>query len=124
MPARNLLARELAAMLKVIAHPDRIRIIEELRREPVGVSALSERLGVPPTRISQHLALLKAHKLVEEERDGRVHRYSLHDREIAEWVLGGAPFIERRIADEIASREMIETAKKLWRADAPDATSQ
>ena len=118
MPCRNLLARELAVMLKAIAHPDRIRIIEELKSGALDVSALSDRLGVTSTRVSQHLALLKAHRLVEERRDGRYHYYSLADRDLAGWVLNGTPFIEQRIASDIAARQMIEDAKKLWRDDA------
>lgn len=120
MPSRNLLARELSVMLKAIAHPDRIRIIEELKAGALDVSALSARLGVTSTRISQHLALLKAHRLVEERRDGRHHHYSLAERDMAEWILDGAPFIERRIASDIAAQQMIAAAKRLWRDDDPN----
>ncbi|MGE0181597.1 MAG: ArsR/SmtB family transcription factor [Parvularculaceae bacterium] len=115
MPSRNLLARELSVMLKTIAHPDRIRIIEELKPGALDVSALSARLGVTTTRISQHLALLKSHRLVEERRDGRHHFYSLADQELAEWILGGVPFIQRRVANDIAAQEYIATADRLWR---------
>ncbi|MFT6116352.1 MAG: hypothetical protein ACJARY_001957, partial [Candidatus Azotimanducaceae bacterium] len=31
MPDRQLVAKELADIFKIVAHPDRIRIIEELR---------------------------------------------------------------------------------------------
>ncbi|MEK7266929.1 MAG: metalloregulator ArsR/SmtB family transcription factor [Pseudomonadota bacterium] len=119
MPSRNLLARELSVMLKAIAHPDRIRIIEELKLGALDVSALSVNLGVTPTRISQHLALLKAHRLVEERRNGRHHHYSLAERDLAEWILDGVPFIERRVASDIAAQQMIAVAKKLWRDDDP-----
>ncbi|MCB2112165.1 MAG: metalloregulator ArsR/SmtB family transcription factor [Parvularculaceae bacterium] len=117
MPGRNLLARELSVMLKAIAHPDRIRIIEELKADELDVSALSERLGVTATRVSQHLALLKLHRLVEERREGRYHFYSLADHEFAEWILDGVPFIQRRVESDIAAQQMIEAANKLWRGD-------
>lgn len=118
MPSRAILARELAAMLKSIAHPDRVRIIEELKSGALEVSTLSERLGLPATRISQHLALLKVHRLVEERREGRFHHYSLAERDLAEWLLDGVRFIENRVAGDIASQKVIETAKRIWRPEA------
>ena len=124
MPSRSLLARELAALLKVIAHADRVRIIEELRPAALEVSALSERLALPATRVSQHLALLKAHRLVEERREGRYHHYSLAEPALAEWLLDGARFLEQRAKSELAARNVIETATRMWRADAADQTKE
>jgi DNA-binding transcriptional ArsR family regulator len=123
MPSRAVLARELSALLKVIAHPDRVRIIEELKAGALEVSTLSERLDVPATRISQHLALLKAHRLVEERRDGRYHHYSLAEREIADWLLDGVRFIEHRTESDIAAQKVIEAAMKIWSAETPDPTA-
>lgn len=40
MPHRDIVAKELAGLLAVLAHPQRIRIIEELRRGERGVSAI------------------------------------------------------------------------------------
>lgn len=124
MPSRTVLARELSAMLKVIAHPDRVRIIEELKGGALDVSALSEQLGLPATRISQHLALLKAHRIVEERRDGRFHHYSLAERDLAEWLLDGVRFLERRAQSDIAAQRVIEAAKRLWRAEAAERVAE
>lgn len=119
MPSREILAQELSAMLKAIAHPDRVRLIEEIRSEALDVSALSERLGIPPARVSQHLAILKSHHLAEERREGRFHHYSLPDPELARWLLEGVKFIELRLAAGSAAIETIEAAKTLWGTSAP-----
>ena len=119
MPSRAILAREMSALLKAIAHADRVRIIEELKAGALDVTALSESLGVPATRVSQHLAVLKSHRLVEERRDGRHHHYSLAEPELATWLLDGVRFIETRLASELAAQKVIEAAKTLWRAKAP-----
>lgn len=119
MPSRAVLARELSALLKVVAHPDRVRIIEELKSGALDVTALSETLDVPPTRISQHLALLKAHRLLEERRDGRHHHYSLLEPGLADWLLDGVQFLEHRAKSDVAAQKVIEAAKKIWRATAP-----
>jgi len=115
MPERAILARELSELLKVLAHPDRVRMIEELRNGGLDVTALSERLAIPPTRASQHLALLKAHRLVVERRDGRHHQYGLVDRSLAAWLLDGARFVQARVAAEMVDRQALDAAAELWR---------
>ena len=124
MPHRAILARELAELLKVMAHPDRVRLIEELRVGSLDVTALSERLGLPPTRASQHLALLKSHRIVAERRDGRHHQYSLVDRTLAAWLLDGARFVQARVAAEMADRQALDAAASLWRDHQPTNGSE
>ena len=71
MPSRVVIAKELSEIFKLLSHPDRIRIIEELAGDECDVNTLHERLDLPATRVSQHLALLRAHRVVEERREGR-----------------------------------------------------
>ena len=117
MPKRQLVAKELAAVLRVIAHPDRIRIIEELRAGECDVNSLVETLELPGPRVSQHLGLMKLHRIVEERRDGRRHFYSLIHPEIATWIVDGLLFIEGRITGLKPSD--IKTARRLWSVDSP-----
>lgn len=124
MPQRAILARELAEFLKVIAHPDRVRMVEELRHGGLDVTALSERLAIPATRTSQHLALLKAHRLVAERRDGRHHQYSLIDRSLAAWLLDGARFVQARAAADLADRQALDAAAEIWRDHQPTNGSE
>ena len=78
MPSRALVAKELASIFKVVAHSDRICIIEELGDGEKDVNTLAERLELPGTRVSQHLSLLRAHRIVEERREGRHQRSRFH----------------------------------------------
>ena len=112
MPARQKVAKELADTLKVIAHPDRIRLVEELRSGEQDVNSLSAKLALPGPRVSQHLALLRAHRLVEERRDGRHHIYHLTQPEIAHWIVDGLDFLEGRIPS--MSKSTINSVKRLW----------
>ena len=73
MPGRVIIAKELAEIFKLLAHPDRIRLIEELGNQEKTVGTLAEETNLPATRVSQHLSLLRAHRIVEERPDGR-HR--------------------------------------------------
>lgn len=113
MPSRVLVAKELAEIFKIIAHPDRIRLIEELRAGEQNVNSLIASLNLPGPRISQHLALMRAHRLVEERRDGRNHVYKLVQPEIAEWIIEGIDFIEGRQSG--LPQAAITSVKTLWR---------
>ncbi|MEM8548437.1 MAG: metalloregulator ArsR/SmtB family transcription factor [Pseudomonadota bacterium] len=119
MPDRLLVAKELADIFKLIAHPDRIRLIEELRKQELDVNSLAEKLALPGARVSQHLALLRAHRLVEERRDGRRHYYHLTQPEIAQWIVAGIDFVEGRLSNLPSSA--FESARQLWsEKDQPD----
>lgn len=119
MPGRQLVARELAEIFKVIAHPDRIRMIEELRRGEKDVNTLAETLDLPGARVSQHLSLMRAHRLVEERRDGRHHFYHLIQPEIAGWIVDGLDFVEGRLNG--VSKSSISQARRQWSAPAKTA---
>jgi DNA-binding transcriptional ArsR family regulator len=112
MPERKLVAKELAEIFKVISHPDRIRIIEELGTEEKDVNTLMSHLDLPGPRVSQHLALLRAHRFVDDRRDGRHHFYRLHQPEIADWIMNGLDFIEGRLSP--VTKSTISSARERW----------
>jgi len=112
MPSRQLVAKELAEMFGVLAHPDRIRIVEELRQGEKDVGNLAKILSLETPRVSQHLRLLRMHNIVVERREGRHHFYHLNNPEMAEWILQGLTFIEHRMAG--VTKSNINAALKLW----------
>jgi DNA-binding transcriptional ArsR family regulator len=59
-----------AAILKAIAHPTRLYIIEELSRKEMCVNDLTRRIGADVSTVSKHLALLKASGIVADEKRG------------------------------------------------------
>ena len=60
-----------AELFKVLSVESRIRIIDLLkRRGPIGVSELSQELGITPSAVSQHLKALRYAGLVRSERKG------------------------------------------------------
>lgn len=67
-------------ILKVVAHPVRIQILEELMKGVKCVSDFEEFLtDVTQPNISQHLTLLRQHGLVDYYMDGRLRCYFLVD---------------------------------------------
>lgn len=85
---------ELAKLLGVMSHPDRLRILEELQDHEQDVGTLQERLGLPQARASQHLATLRAHRLVTERRVGRHVFYRLLQPDIVAWIMAGLELLE------------------------------
>ena len=106
MPNRRIVAKELGALLKVLSNPDRILIIHSLAVNGAsGVGEMAKRLQLPPTRVSQHLMLLRAFRVVRETSEGRRRIYSL------EWLLGGVDFVADRVGE--VTTEQADDAKRL-----------
>lgn len=64
-----------AALLRVLGHPQRLRIVELLSAERMSVGELTERLGLASNAVSQHLNIMKAHGILTSQRDGRTVHY-------------------------------------------------
>jgi DNA-binding transcriptional ArsR family regulator len=114
MPSRRIVSKELADLFGVLAHPDRIRVIEELRGREVDVHGLQESLDIPQTRISQHLAVLRAHRIVAERREGRHVFYHLQQPLLAAWILRGLDFFGGELGVGDQMREAIEEVRAIW----------
>ncbi len=118
MPSRIVVAKELAEIFKVLAHPDRVRLVEELRGGQKDVNTLASDLDLPGPRVSQHLALMRAHRLVDEDRDGRRHLYHLTQPDIADWIIDALDFVKGRMTGVSAAN--VSAARKLWSAERSD----
>ncbi len=64
-------------MLKALAHESRLMIVNRLSRGESSVGELREIVGGDLSTISKHLALLRAHGIVEDRRDGTTVFYRL-----------------------------------------------
>jgi ArsR family transcriptional regulator len=73
-----------AEVLKVIAHPVRIRILQELANGIKCVSDLEEFLELRQPNVSQHLTALRSRGLIDYYMDGRLRCYFLRDPMVPE----------------------------------------
>ncbi len=112
MPSRKIVASELAHVLRQISHPDRIRLLLKLQAGEQTVNELGDLLEISPTRVSQHLGVLRAIALVETETQGQKRVYRLAQPELALWLIDGIDFVAHRFSR--ASTSDIEHAKQLW----------
>jgi DNA-binding transcriptional ArsR family regulator len=78
--------QELAEVFKALSDPTRLRLIKLLRDHggALCVNALTNRLDVSQSAVSQHLRVLRQVRLVESDRHGpRVH-YTLNQEKLAQ----------------------------------------
>lgn len=69
-----------AQMLKLLAHPHRLRIVEILEADEAPVHAIVDHLGLPQGATSQHLNQMRRVGLVAAERRGKEVWYGIADR--------------------------------------------
>ena len=74
-------------LLKALAAPVRLAVVEELSRGPRCVHELVDHLGVSQPLLSQHLRVLRGAGLVTSGRRGREVEYSLADEHVSHVVL-------------------------------------
>lgn len=97
--------------LCAVAEPTRLAMIERLRRRPMTVGELAERLPVTRPAVSQHLKILKQARIVTETRSGTRHIFNLNP----EGLLELRAYIDEIWEDALASFSRYVSAQKKQR---------
>jgi ArsR family transcriptional regulator len=63
-----------AEIIKLLGHPERLKIVEVLEDGEATVSEIQDAVGLPQAIVSQHLAKMRGAGIVSARRDG-VHVY-------------------------------------------------
>ncbi|MFA5879430.1 MAG: metalloregulator ArsR/SmtB family transcription factor [Candidatus Margulisiibacteriota bacterium] len=66
-----------ANIIKAMAHPSRMMIIDALATEKKSAGDLVKLVGADASTVSKHLSVLKNARLVQDEKQGLVVYYSL-----------------------------------------------
>ena len=66
-----------ADIIKALAHPTRLFIVDQLAKKEKCVCELKDMIGADSSTVSKHLALLKQAGLVEDDKRGTQVFYSL-----------------------------------------------
>lgn len=74
--------RNAARVLRVIGHPDRLRIVEALEKSSKSVSELMKELGLSQVAVSKHLSVLKKQGIVRSEAVSHFRHYSIAYRNV------------------------------------------
>ena len=67
---RKVRLKERANILKALAHPSRLLIVEELSKEEKCVSELTKMIGSDASTVSKHLSVLKNVGIIMDDKRG------------------------------------------------------
>jgi len=101
-PIPDALAELIADRFRLLAEPNRIRILDRLRDRELTVQQLTAELDTSQQNVSKHLGLLLRAGIVAREKAGNFARYRIADPEVfelCEHVCGG---LQRQV-DEVRS---------------------
>jgi ArsR family transcriptional regulator len=102
------LRRFKADIFQALAHPTRIAIVEMLRDGEASAGAIFERLGVEQANASQHLAVLRARRIVLNRKEGNQTFYSLRSHRLVEVLDIMRLYFEEHLTESL---EMLEEIK-------------
>ena len=88
-----------AEFFRALAHPVRIRILEELEGGPRTVHALQDALDIDQPSVSQQLAILRGKNLVVATKAGTSVRYAVRDPLIHELLLTARAIFNNHLVD-------------------------
>ncbi|MCL6559525.1 MAG: metalloregulator ArsR/SmtB family transcription factor [Firmicutes bacterium] len=96
----NKITQNKAEILKALAHPTRLNILESLRRGERCVCEIIDDVNIEQSNVSQHLAVLKKIGILTHRKDGLRVIYKVKHDEI---------FKILSLLDSLISRQMEET---------------
>jgi len=79
--------KEISELLKVLSNENRLLIVCYLISSPMTVSELHEKLdNLTQSALSQHLSILKAHKILDSNKNGLTITYLIQDKRIIKLI--------------------------------------
>lgn len=72
--------------MKLLAHPERLRILDAVRRDAECVCHLEALLDKPQPYVSQQLRFLREANLITDEKQGQNVYYRLKDETVRSWL--------------------------------------
>ena len=110
----DVVLKSVAEIFRVLAHPDRLRLIGLLQVDEMDVSQLQQATGISQSAVSQHLKLLKLQHLVEERREGKRVFYHLRIPLVKELVQIAIELQTPDLSNQEKSNELLFEMKELW----------
>jgi ArsR family transcriptional regulator, arsenate/arsenite/antimonite-responsive transcriptional repressor len=86
--------KDLVALGRLLADPNRLKIIKLLAFQPMCVCELMEVLRLNQSCISQHLTILKYHNLLNARRDGKWIVYEINKKAFGKYLNGLNGFLK------------------------------
>lgn len=79
--------KQISELLKVLSNENRLLIVCYLIDKPMNVSELHQKLNnLTQSALSQHLSILKAHKILDSNKSGLTITYLIQDKRIIKLI--------------------------------------
>jgi len=102
--------KEFMSVAKALADENRVRTLLFLRGGELCVCQIIEMLGLAPSTVSKHMAVLHQAGLVESRKEGRWIYYCLAERGASPCVREAIRWVEKCLA---ADPQVLQDAKRL-----------
>lgn len=112
--------RNLMAVLKALADENRVRILTALVPKELCVCQIVELLGLAPSTVSKHMAILKQARLVDSRKDGRWMFYCLAKDDTTVEAEEMTSLVCRLFAGDPQEREDAKRMKRILKMDRDD----
>lgn len=86
-----------ARILKALAHESRLLIVDRLSQGDCSAGELTQLVGSDQSTVSKHLAVLRAHGIVEDRREGNVVQYHLVTRCVSSFLACAVQVLKERM---------------------------
>ena len=96
--------RGLMAVIKALADENRVRALMALGPKELCVCQVVELLGLAPSTVSKHMAILKQARLVDSRKEGRWMFYRRADENASIEAKGMTALVSRLLADDPQER--------------------
>jgi len=92
-----------ARIIKALAHPARLLMVDELAKEPQCVCALRDMVGGDLSTVSKHLAVLKNAGIVSDKKCGSQVFYSLRCPCVVDFFACAEKVLKKTAKDQLQS---------------------
>jgi ArsR family transcriptional regulator, arsenate/arsenite/antimonite-responsive transcriptional repressor len=109
--------RDLMAVFKALADENRVRVLMTLRPKELCVCQIVELLGLAPSTVSKHMAILKQARLVECRKEGRWMFYRLAESDGPAEAREITSLVSRLLANDPRVRDDVKRMKQILKLD-------
>ena len=108
--------RNIINITKALSDANRVRALMMLRNGELCVCQLIEMLGLAPSTVSKHMAVLYQAGLVNVRKEGRWNYYQLSGEDVPEYVLEAIKWVQNATAKDkqiVADKKQVKRVCKI-----------
>jgi len=109
--------RDFMAVAKALADENRVRVLLALSNGELCVCQLVEMLGLAPSTVSKHMAILKQARLVDSRKEGRWMFYHLSGEDAPVEAQEATALVCRLLMDDSEVRTDAKRLKQILKMD-------